>query len=139
MPERDEQPRNCQVTTDRLSVRYFLLMISRYNSPGRTNREPLGAKTSNSQNNAANGGEQQWQIINHLREIGGSRQREETKTFASEDEAKRMFDKQVERFRKMFKQSAHATISQSETELLVHIDGIQIVKMTYQAVLPLCA
>ena len=99
----------------------------------------LGAKMSNSLINSANSGKQEWQFVNQLQEIGGTRQREVKKTFASQAEAKKIFDEQAVKFRKMVERITDATIKQSDTELQIHVDGVQIVKMTYRAVPSQCA
>ncbi len=97
-----------------------------------------GVKRSNSQS-IANSGKQEWQFVNQLQEIGGCRKREDRKTFASQTEAKKAFDEQASKFRKMIRHLTNASIKQSESELQIHVDGVQIVKMAYLAVPPQCA
>ena len=97
-----------------------------------------GVKKCNSQS-IANSGKQEWQFVNQLQEIGGCRQREVKKTFASQAEAKKIFDEQAVKFRKMVERITDATIKQSDTELQIHVDGVQIVKMSYLAVPSECA
>ena len=89
--------------------------------------------------NSANSGKQEWQFVNQLHEIGGTRQREDRKTFASQVEAKKFFDEQAAKFRKMVERLTDTSIQQSGTELQIHVDGVQIVKMTYLAVPSECA
>lgn len=86
----------------------------------------------------ANTGKHEWQFVNHLHEIGGSRQREVRMTFASQAEAKKFFDQQAARFCKMFERLS-TSIKQSDSELQIHVEGVQIVKMSYLAVPPQCA
>lgn len=97
-----------------------------------------GVKKCNSQS-IANSGKQEWQFVNQLQEIGGTRQREVKKTFASRAEAKQLFDEQAAQFRKMVARLTNATIKQSDSELQIHVDGVQIVKMTYLEVPSECA
>lgn len=92
-----------------------------------------------SQDTVVNSGKQEWQFVNQLQEIGGPAQREVRKTFASKAEAKKVFDEQAVKFRKMVERLTDATIKQSDTELQIHVDGVQIVKMSYLAVPPECA
>lgn len=92
-----------------------------------------------SQDTVANNGKQEWQVVNQFHEIGGTRQREVKKTFASQVEAKKFFDEQAAKFRKMVERLTDTSIKQSESELQIHVDGVQIVKMSYLAVPPECA
>lgn len=92
-----------------------------------TNQMPLDKV----ENITANNGKQEWQFVNQLHEIGGTRQREDRKTFASQVEAKKFFDDQAAKFRKIIGRLTNATIKQSDTELQIHVDGVQIVKMSY--------
>ncbi len=101
------------------------------------NRTTQGAKLSNSL--TANNCKQEWQFVNQLQEIGGTRQREVKKTFASRAEAKQLFDEQAAQFRKMVARLTNATIKQSDSELQIHVDGVQIVKMSYLAAPLQCA
>ena len=94
---------------------------------------------SNSLINSANSGKQEWQFANQLQEIGGCRKREDRKTFASQADAKKFFDEQASKFRKMIRHLTNASIKQSESELQIHVDGVQIVKMAYLEVPPQCA
>jgi hypothetical protein len=96
----------------------------------------LGAKNSNSQNNT---NKQSWQFVNQFHEIGGPSQREVRKTFASQVEAMKFFDEQAAKFRKMVERLADTSIKQSDSELQIHVDGVQIVKMSYLAVPSECA
>lgn len=89
--------------------------------------------------NAARDGGLEWQISCQFHEIGGDRQRETKKTFRSAGEAQAFFGGQVLRFTKMFERSSNASIEQSESELLIHLDGVQIVRMTYLEVALQCA
>ena len=96
------------------------------------NRTPEGAKESNSL--VASSPKLEWQFVSQLQEVGGCRQREVNKTFASQTEAKK-----ASKFRKMIRHLTNASIKQSESELQIHVDGVQIVKMAYLAVPPQCA
>ena len=91
------------------------------------------------ENITANNGKQEWQFVNQLHEIGGTRQREDRKTFASQVEAKKSFDEQAAKYRKIIGRVSNAIIKQSDTELQIHVDGVQIIKMTYLAVPSECA
>ena len=97
-----------------------------------------GVKKCNSQS-IANSGKQEWQFVNQLQEIGGTCQREVKKSFASQAEAKKFFDEQAAKFRKMVERLTDTSIKQSNTELQIHVDGVQIVKMTYLEVPSECA
>ena len=96
-----------------------------------------GAKESNSL--AASCKKQEWQFVSQLQEVGGCRQREVNKTFASQTEAKKAFEEQASKYRKMIRHLTNASIKQSESELQIHVDGVQIVKMAYLEVPPQCA
>lgn len=98
-----------------------------------------GAKMSNSHINTANSGNKEWQFVGQFQEIGGPAQREVRKTFASQAEAKKFFDVKVAEFRKLIKRLPNASIKQSDTELQIHVDGVQIVKMSYLTLPPHCA
>ena len=113
------------------------MITNKLNSPA--NWTNPGVNKSNFQNNSANSGKQEWQFVNQLQEIGGIRQREDRKNFASQVEAKNYFNVQAAKFRKIIGRLTNATIKQSDTELQIHVDGIQIVKMTYLAVPSECA
>ena len=91
----------------------------------------LGTKESNSQNIATDNGKQEWIIFSELKEIGSTRQREAHKSFGSHEEAQAFLDGQAAKFTKLLERNPNATIKQSEFELLVHIGGVQIVKMSY--------
>ena len=101
------------------------------------NRTPEGAKESNSL--VASSPKLEWQFVSQLQEVGGCRQREVNKTFASQTDAKKAFDEQASKFRKMIRHLTNASIKQSESELQIHVDGVQIVKMAYLEVPPQCA
>ena len=96
-----------------------------------------GAKKSNSL--SASCGKHNWLFVNQLHEIGGSRQREETKTFACQEDAKVFFDEQAAKFLGVFGRLANTSIERSDSELLIDINGVRIVKMSYLAVLNECA
>ena len=81
----------------------------------------------------AQDGNYEWQIAFQFQEVGGDRKRETKKTFGSAEDAQAFFAGQVVKFTKTFGRSPNATIEQSESKLLIHLDGIQIVKMTYLA------
>ena len=83
------------------------------------------------QDTIPNSGKQEWIISSQLNEIGGGRQREARKTFGSKEEAKAFLDGQTAKFSRLLERNLNATIKQSETELLIHVDGVQIVKMTF--------
>ena len=103
------------------------------------NTMPLAKGKDITLKTVTNDGKQEWLFSNKLHELGGDRQREVRKTFASRDEAKALFDEQAAKFHKMFRNYANSSIKQDEAELLIHIDGVQIVEMTFQAVSLLCA
>ena len=104
-------------------------MVLNYFRPA--NWANLGTKGSNSQNTATDSGKQEWIIFSELKEIGSTRQREANKNFGSHEEAQAFLDGQAAKFTKLLERSPNATIKQSESELLVHINGVQIVKMSY--------
>ena len=84
-------------------------------------------------------GNYEWQIAFQFHEVGGARQRETKKSFGSAEDAQAFFAAQVVKFTKTFGRSPNATIEQRESELLILLDGIQVVKMTYLAVPLQCA
>lgn len=110
-------------------------MLKNINCPA--NRTTQGAKKSNSL--TADSGKKAWKVKRYVHEIGGPHQREDTKTFASQEDAKAYFADQASTFRNMMGRLTDASIKQSETELLIHIGGVQIVKMSYLSVPLQCA
>lgn len=80
---------------------------------------------------AGSNGKVEWLYVNNLHEIGGNRQREDRRAFTSQEDAKKFFDEQAAKFSKMLGQSRGASVKLSESELLIHINGAQIIKMTY--------
>ena len=82
----------------------------------------------------SNNGKQVWLVASKLHEIGGPRQREIMRTFASQEGAKTFFAEQAAGFIKMIGKLMNTAIEQSDTELLIHIEGVQIIKMSCLAV-----
>lgn len=87
----------------------------------------------------AHDGISEWQIAFQFHEVGGDRQRDTIKSFGSAEEARAFFDGQVVKFTNIFGRSTNASIKQSEAELLIDLDGIRVVKMTYQEIALRCA
>ena len=101
------------------------------------NKVPL-AKGEDIIKRAGSNGKVEWLFVNNLHEIGGNRQREDRKTFASQEDAKEFFEEQAAKFSKMLGRSRGASVKQSESELLIYINGVQIVNMVYMAIPPQC-
>lgn len=102
------------------------------------NQMPL-AKGEDITTKAGSNGKVEWLFVNNLHEIGGNRQREDRRTFASQEDAQEFFEEQAAKFTKMLGRSRGASVKQSESELLIHINGVQIIKMTYLEVSVKCA
>lgn len=117
-------------------------MNSNINSSAESLHDNASAKNSNWGTNTksiAQDGIHDWQIAFQFHEIGGDRQRETKRSFRSAEEAQAFFGGQAVRFTKMFEHTSNASIEQSESELLIHVDGVQIVRMTYLEVALQCA
>lgn len=117
-------------------------MNSNINSSAESLHNNASAKNSSWGTNTkatAHDGIYEWQIAFQFHEIGGDRQRETKKSFRSAEEAQAFFGGQAVRFTKMFERSSNASIERSESELLIHVDGVQIVRITYLEVALQCA
>ena len=95
------------------------------------NRTTQGVNNTNSL--TENIGKHEWLVASKFHEIGGPRQREATKTFTSQEDAKAFFDEQAARLLNVFGKTSNATIEQSDAELVIHVDGVQIVNMSFLA------
>lgn len=101
------------------------------------NRTNDGVKQSNSL--TASSGKHEWHVVRKLHEVGGERQREMKKIFASPKEAKDYFEEQAVLFRNKIGRCANASIIQSDSELLIKYDGIEIVNISFLTVPLQCA
>ena len=54
---------------------------------------------------AGSNGKVEWLFVNNLHEIGGNRQREDRRTFASQEDAQEFFEEQAAKFTKMLGRS----------------------------------
>lgn len=75
-------------------------------------------------------GNNEWLFSAQFRELGGDRQRSDSKRCSSQEEAKRLFNQKADFFCKSMAHLPHVVIDRKEAELLITVNGIKTVQMS---------
>ena len=84
-------------------------------------------------------GSQEWLLSFQFHEIGGNKQRCDTKRFRTIEDAKQHFEEMSNFFCKSMARLSHAIIDRKDTELVITVNGVKIVQISYLLVSRLCA
>lgn len=99
----------------------------------------LPAKVEDINKTVAMDGKNEWLFTANFHEIGSDQQRNNSKRFSSQEEAKRFFHERATNLCRMMERLPGASIQKGEAELVITQNGKPVAHMAYLQVARECA